>query len=572
MLTLIQNLGLLLALTFVYSLTLPLRQHLTKRQQAIVQGVIFGAFGAVGMLMPVELGSGFLFDGRNVIVVVATIFGGYVAGFITCGIIIPVRLILGGAGVVSAAGSVLTTVVLTAWTMRRYGREGVLGVGHTTILGVIVALQGLAWLFLTPFDQVLAIVQAIAVPLLIMTPLAMALIIALLGHEVRRAALESALRESEHRLRQIADTSEQALWVYDIRAEKMLYVSPGYAHIWQRPVEALMNDLMSSFNETVVGEDRELIMELVQNPRPDRPAAEVRILRPDGSLRWVSVRTYPVVDSVSGSPQIVGTVIDITDQKRAEVEHLALEIERKRGMMLRQFISDASHDLRTPITIMNTSLYLLGRTLNEQQQPYLERVQVQVNRMARLIEDMLEITRLDSGEIAFDLTPYSLNQIARDAYERRKQEAASKERALTLELMEDAPRVAVDESELAKAIDRVTKNAIAYTQLGGSIHIATRQQGESAILEVRDDGVGIPDTDLPHIFERFYRADKARGAEVGGAGLGLSIAQRALELHGGDIVVESASGAGTTVRFVLPVVAPEAEPAPLAVTSNSGDV
>lgn len=564
LLRIVENVGLLLGLTFIYSVLLPIRKRYSARLQAAVIGLVFGLAAAIVMVAPVELGSGFRFDSRNAVIAMATVYGGLTGGLISSAIAIPMRLALGGTGALSGVISILTTMVVSVWFCRRHQSDGPrLTLRQLVVLGVLISVFGMAWIFLAPLEQALDVLQKSIVPVLVLNPLAMVFVGALLRYEERRVALEDALRESEYRFRQIAEASDQMLWTYEPTTQKVLYISPAYERIWGRSVESLHKDV-ASFMNTIHPDDREIVRKRLRSPLTDGSTGEVRILRPDGSVRWIFAQLYPVRDGRTGASQIVGVVADITERKNAETQRLALEFERKRGLMLRQFVNDASHDLRTPVTVMNTSIYLLGRTLTtDRQKEYLNNLQVQVNRMNRLIEDMMAISELDAYEGRFPLKPMLLNDVAGLAYTRRLPETEKKDRTLTTDFTDEVLWIGVDEGEIAKAIDRVMKNAVAYTSPGGHIHISTYRRGSEGIIAVRDDGVGIEANDLPHIFKRFYRADRARGTDFGGAGLGLSIAHRAVELHGGSIEAESTPGEGSTFRFVFPLVdAPEPSESP----------
>lgn len=558
LLPLIENFGLLLALTYVYSLARPQLARLPERWQSVCLGLIFGFFAAIAMLVPVEITSGFIIDGRHAMIVMATLYGGLAGGLACIAIAIPVRLMLGGVGVSAAVPSMIVIVLLTLWYARRYSVEKNLPPRRLLELGVLITVQWLGWLLLMP-DIGRPSIAMIALPILIITPLVIVLLGSILSHETQHATLERAVRDSEARFRQIADVSDQVFWIYEPDSSVPVYVSPGFEKVWGRTVQDICINA-KLLRDTIHEEDRERVWDLLTNPTPENTEIESRILRPDGEVRWVVGRLYPIMNEQGQLYRVVGLAADATEHKLVEAQKLDLEIERERGTMLRQFINDASHDLRTPITIMHTSLYLLGRTLeNDRQKQYAGQVQTQVNRMTRLIEDMLAISELDGGDIHFELQPVSVRQLTEEAHRRRQPEARTKDRTLNIELSDDLMWVMVDESKFTEALDRVMKNAIAYTTAGDSVTIAAYKRGDNAIIEVRDTGVGIPEDDLPHIFQRFYRADKARGSDAGGAGLGLSIARKIMDLHGGSIEVDSTLGEGSTFRFVLPLVTlPEA--------------
>ena len=554
LLTLAQNMGLMLALTFVYSLLLPVGQRLSVRVQPIVMGLVFGLFALLVMLNPVDLGGGVRFDGRSIVVALACVYGGGLAGLVSAGVVIPVRFAMGGGSAVSIVGSLLTIVALCVWYKRRYAQDGELQPRQLIMLGILVSVAVMVWVFLAAPERGLQAAIAIGVPSLLLNPLTLVLVGKLLSHETQRTALENALRDSEQRFRQIAEVSDELFWIYDPYAKRPLYVSPAYIRIWDRPIEPLYEDF-SALLETIHPDDRERIWKELRDPAKQKTTSEVRIVRPDRAVRWVAVRLHPLLDAAGNVQRVVGTAEDITERKLAETQKLELQIERERGKMLREFINAASHDLRTPLTVMGTSLYLLDRTGQPEQKKYLDQLETQVYRMRRLVDDMLTISRLDAEDAGLALEPRALNDFAEEAVQRHMKEATTKGRNLTSNYAAISPWARIDSAQLSHALERIIKNAIAYTSAGDSITVGTLLQGDEAIITISDTGQGIDAQDLPHIFERFYRADKARGITSGGAGLGLSIARRIVELHHGRIEVESVPDEGSTFRVILPAIA-----------------
>jgi two-component system sensor histidine kinase VicK len=244
---------------------------------------------------------------------------------------------------------------------------------------------------------------------------------------------------------------------------------------------------------------------------------------------------------------------DISERKRAEQQRLELELEQEKVAMLARFIGDTSHDLRTPLSVMNTSLYLLRKTSEpDKQERYLSQLETQVRHVHRLVEDMFTLLRLDMGASEFQFGPSNLNTMVRDVCTRQHPLAAGKNHEVELNLDANLPFVLADTSELSPAVNHLVVNALNYTPNGGRIAISTYARDGQVVLEVQDNGIGIGADDLPQIFERFYRADKARQMNTGTSGLGLTIARRIVDVHGGTIEVESKEGEGTLFRMVLP--------------------
>jgi PAS domain S-box-containing protein len=249
---------------------------------------------------------------------------------------------------------------------------------------------------------------------------------------------------------------------------------------------------------------------------------------------------------------------DITEHKQAEEERVKLLAERERSHVLRQFISDASHDLRTPLATINTSLYLLRKTATDTTsvERHLDSIQAQAVHLNEVLESLLLMTRLDDPEAYFELTMIDLNAVAQSVMQACHEAARKKGHTLVISPEPNLPPVQGDMDEIRRALRLLIDNALAYTPDGGKIIIRTRKIHRVVVIEVEDNGLGISPEDLPHIFQRFYRGDKARGqAHSVGVGLGLPIAQKIIEAHGGTIDVETQIGKGSTFQIFLPTAA-----------------
>ena len=255
-----------------------------------------------------------------------------------------------------------------------------------------------------------------------------------------------------------------------------------------------------------------------------------------------------------------------------EMERLSLSLNRMISRLEdalahnQRFSADVSHELRTPLTILRGELEQTLRTpgLRSIHHEAIGSALEEIDRMAQIIESLLTISRLDSGTDGMDLKPVDLNRLAR--WTSDQMYLLAEEKNIKLQSVQTGPvTVLADEGRLKQVLVNLLDNAIKYTPRGGTVTVSVAAAGRFAVLEVTDTGIGIPADSLPHVFERFYRTDKARTRESGGAGLGLSIVKAITNAHGGNITVESVEGEGTTVRFELPVstlpVAPQIEAA-----------
>jgi two-component system phosphate regulon sensor histidine kinase PhoR len=225
--------------------------------------------------------------------------------------------------------------------------------------------------------------------------------------------------------------------------------------------------------------------------------------------------------------------------------------------MRSDFIGNVSHDLRTPLSAMKLMLetVLISEDDAEARTLFLPQVQNEVERMIRLVEDLLELARSESAIVPLRRERFDLRDVATSTVNTFGRRAAGLDVALRL----DAPQaveVNADRGELAQVVVNLVDNALRHTPSGGRVVVDVRRDEADAVLSVRDTGTGIPFTDLPRVFERFYVVDRSRSREAGGTGLGLAIAKHLVEAHGGSLIVESVYGQGAT--FTMRIPAPDA--------------
>ncbi len=215
-----------------------------------------------------------------------------------------------------------------------------------------------------------------------------------------------------------------------------------------------------------------------------------------------------------------------------------------------RFLADVSHELRTPLTSMRGNLDLM-RHMRQYDEESMVVIQEEMERMSRLLGDLLLLARADSGGLPIRREVVELDNLLFDVH--RQMDRI--EKSVTLELIEvDQVRVMGDEDRLKQLLLNLVDNAIKYTPPGGKVQLSLDQDHGWAHLTVTDTGIGIPPEDLPHVFDRFYRVDKARTRAQGGSGLGLAIAKWVVQVHGGNIQVQSTVGQGTSFVVTLPAL------------------
>lgn len=219
----------------------------------------------------------------------------------------------------------------------------------------------------------------------------------------------------------------------------------------------------------------------------------------------------------------------------------------------RDMTADIAHELRTPLAVMRGNLEAMQDGVYPLDVDHLAPVVNQVHLLTRLVEDLRTLALAEAGQLPLNKRPTDLAALLRDTLTSFESQAAAQGVTLRSEAAASLPPLEIDPDRVQQTIGILISNALRYTPPQGSISVTARSDQASVTIEVADTGSGIAPDDLPHVFERFYRADKSRSRESGGSGLGLAIARSIVEAHGGSIAARSEAGQGTTIRIVLKV-------------------
>lgn len=316
--------------------------------------------------------------------------------------------------------------------------------------------------------------------------------------------------------------------------------------------------------EQVIGKriDYTVKSEFLDIPRGDIIRAFNKHQKWQGELRHynkdgIALDFWTVVSALKDTHgEIIGAVYiyhDLKQRKEAEKYELELRIQAERIQVLEQIMSDLSHDFKTPLAAIKMMVYMLEKNKDPVKQgEYIKRMTIQIERLTRLVDDVLTMSRLEKGvELIF--APVKLSSFLENLLDSYLHLANEKEQKLVLELSSDLPTIQANESELNRAFSNLIENALSYTPPSNTITINSFMTDDEVVIEIRDTGIGISEDDLPRIFDRFYRADKARDTSRGGTGLGLAIVKRIINLHQAEIEVKSQLDLGTTfsIRFPL---------------------
>jgi two-component system, OmpR family, phosphate regulon sensor histidine kinase PhoR len=309
------------------------------------------------------------------------------------------------------------------------------------------------------------------------------------------------------------------------------------------------------------------LLEIVRDPALDRLIAE-SVQKGDAqrsefiihdpqnnSIRRMQLSAVPMKNDLLC---IIGVVVlfhDITQLRQAD------EIRR-------DFVANVSHELRTPLSILRGYIETLlddPQTSQDELARILEVMRKHSNRLGVLVDDLLTLAQLESTNPNLQLSDVRLSELFAAIVHDWSRKFAEKKLSLGIAIAPNLPLIRADETRLQEILYNLLDNALKYTQPGGKIRLQADQQGDEIAVSVSDTGIGIDEADLPRVFERFYRADKARSRELGGTGLGLSIVKHIAQMHGGRVEAESKPGRGTTVRVLLPL---NGSDNPIAVTET----
>jgi PAS domain S-box-containing protein len=364
-----------------------------------------------------------------------------------------------------------------------------------------------------------------------------------------RQKIQQALQESEERYRGLFDQIEDAIFIHD-EESNILDVNQTACTRLGYTRDELLKMKTADIDEPNYAQH---FQDRLKHQFQDGKLLDIEGMHITRNKEKIPIHVNSRTIIYKGHPAVLAVARDITERKKAEQEILELAGERQRANLLSDFIKNISHDFRSPLTVINNSLYLFSKTTNpEKQKKYLENTEHQTSRLTHLLDKLVTMVRLDSP-ITLVFQPYDLNLLVNDLCTILEQKAENKSIKVLRSIWGSKLMVHIDINELNLALAELGENALSYTPLGGIITIRTLQHEHHAVIELSDTGIGIDAANFQNIFQPLYRVDDARSAQTGGSGLGLPIAKRIIELHQGTIGVESIVGEGSTFRVSLPL-------------------
>jgi PAS domain S-box-containing protein len=361
-----------------------------------------------------------------------------------------------------------------------------------------------------------------------------------------RREAEELLRQSETKFRTISHATPAIVWTA-APSGAVLFVNDRWCqYTGQSADEAKAGGV----NAAIHPED--LLRVAAQKERCWRTGepyeGEVRYRRADGHYRWHAFRALPVRGSDGAIEQWIGCAVDIHDARQAQ--DALREADRRKD----EFLATLAHELRNPLAPIRNALQILNRSDRDEAtaRAAREMMQRQVAHMVRLIDDLLDVSRITRGRLALRREPVELARVLEQALETSQPHLTQQ---LTVRLPSEPVHLDADPVRLAQVLSNLLNNAAKYTPKSGHVSVAAALDGETVVIRVRDDGEGIPATELPHLFRMFSQGRSALERAKGGLGIGLALSRSLVELHGGSLEAHS-EGPGKGSEFVvrLPVI------------------
>jgi PAS domain S-box-containing protein len=371
----------------------------------------------------------------------------------------------------------------------------------------------------------------------------------------RRKLAEAQLRMSEERFRQIAENLDVVIYIGDYLTSQITYANPAYEQVIGQSRRRLYSN-PRAYLSLVHPDDRPKVEGLLNNPAHDqhKPGIIYRIShrQAGGDMRWIRERRIAIDSHDGHHERYIALLEDITNQRQANEREFALALEREQIQLLSSFITDATHEFRTPLSIINSSLYLVGKADDEAKKArYTTMIEEQVSAISELVDVLVLMAGLDSS-VDGEREHVDVNSLFKMILEQFAVRIREKNLMVTTQFYGGPIYVEGLSSHLWQALVALLENAVRYTPETGKITLRSALDHNEAVFEITDTGIGITADAQEKIFERFYRGDSAHSTR--GFGLGLPIARKIVEQHNGSIEVESEPHHGSVFRVRLPIM------------------
>jgi len=376
---------------------------------------------------------------------------------------------------------------------------------------------------------------------------------------------EASLREATEQFQLIVQTIDDVFWVVDADKPGIAYISDAVERVWRRSRQAMMED-PRAFLEALHPDDRHRMAKHAQSGEAGQPFdREYRIVWPDGTVRWIWDRGYPLVDGAGRVIRFVGVAKDITERKRLEAELRASTEEilikntsLKRANRARsEFMANVTHELRTPLnSVIGFAAMLkdgVPGPLNPKQADFATDILEGGYRLLALVNAILEFTRFDESGFWVSLECLDIGPAIEECVAPHHAMAGARGITIEVSLEPGLGTAEFDPPSLHRLLKELLNNAIKFNRDGGRVTVKARRVDDWVEISVADTGIGIAPGDIPKLFKPLVQLDTGVGRRFGGVGMGLAVAQRLAERQGGTITLESEIGQGSLFTLRLPL-------------------
>ncbi|MBR9974953.1 MAG: PAS domain S-box protein [Bacteroidetes bacterium] len=567
-LDIVYNLSLLLALTVLSSLIGRQRQWDTRKRE-VLQGLLYGSIAIIGMLYPLELVQGVIFDGRSVVISLCALFFGPLSVLIAAVMTFATRIAIGGAGVFTGTLVIGASALIgLAFRYRLLRRNKTVSSRYLLLLGVIV--HGVMFLLMLtlPHDTAMTILRNVGLTMLIIYPVATVLVGKIIYEDRDKTERTARLAANEEKYRRIAENMSDIIWTSDLDG-RVTFISPSAERLTGLAVKDIesrsIDELFTPSSARIIrlAVEEELALETNPSADPKRSRLEeLQIYRVSREPLWVSLSASVLRDDGGQAIGFQGVVRDVSERRRVDEQLLAAKERAEESDRLKTaFLMNMSHEIRTPMNGILGFLSLLAEPGLEEKyrKEYIDIMNVSGQRLLTTINDIIEISRIETGEMDVILEDVDIAEVVENQLAFFRPQAEAKGLSLRLAVWDDGgnPVQRTDRHKLEGTLGNLINNAIKFTDHGEIELFYVRHDGTMEFA-VRDTGCGIPAERIDSIFERFVQVDMQLTRKHEGSGLGLPIVKAYIDALGGSINVSSTVGEGSTFTFTIPIQPPTA--------------
>ena len=525
----------------------------------ILSGTLFGGICVIGMMTPIEVTPGVIFDARSVILSMAGLFGGPVVGGIAAVIAGGYRLWLGGGGVLVGV-SVVACCVLLGLAYRYACQRGWLRTGFWQLLafGFLVHLFEVYLFTFLPEEVVAKVMENVAVPLILTFAPATALLGMLLQSTEQQLRTARSLAESEARFRDVAEISGDWIWEMDSDL-RFTFVSPRFFQLYPFETGSIIGKSREDLAKSM--RDKEGLRTHLESLRRREAFRDFEyvVTERGGEVKYASISGKPVFNASNEFCGYRGTGSDITARKLAEAEIVA---SREAAVLANraksEFLANMSHELRTPLnSILGYSEMLINEIYGPMGHPkyaeYASAINVSGGYLFNIISDILDISKIEAGEATVEEVEVDVGEAIRSGI--AMVEVRAQQKALEIEenIPASLPSLCADARHVKQIVLNLLSNAVKFTPKGGRLAVNARLTEDSAIeISVADTGIGIRTKDISRVLQPFTQVAESHNRSHEGTGLGLPICNSLMDLHGGSLEIQSEVGIGTIATVSFP--------------------